>query len=65
MKVPDWFETPLSALKGIAVDAEENIYCGVGYYSGVQVYNSEGDYIRGKFVDSTGGCFKNQKQSER
>jgi hypothetical protein len=58
VEIPDEFELPLGALEGIAVDSEGNIYCGVQYYHRVQVYNSEGHYIRGTFVDSAGGSFR-------
>jgi hypothetical protein len=58
VKTPDGFELPLGDLKGIAVDSDGNIYCGTQYYSRVQVYDSEGHYIRGKFVDSAGGAFR-------
>jgi hypothetical protein len=58
VKVPDWFELPLGDLRGIAVDSDGNIYCGTQYYSRVQVYDSEGNYIRGTFVDCCGGAFR-------
>ena len=58
VKTPDGFELPLGDLKGIAVDSDGNIYCGTQYYSRVQVYDSEGHYIRGTFVDSAGGAFR-------
>ena len=58
VEIPDRFELPLGALEGIAVDSEGNIYCGVGYYSRVQVYDSEGHYIRGIFIDSAWGAFR-------
>ena len=58
VKFPDGFELPLGDLQGIAVDSDGNIYCGVQYYSRVQVYDSEGNYIRGTFIDSAGGAFR-------
>ncbi len=58
VKFPEGFELPLGELKGIAVDSDGNIYCGTWYYSRVQVYDSEGNYIRGTFVDSAGGAFR-------
>ena len=58
VKIPAWFELPFGALGGIAVDSDGNIYCGLQYYSRVQVYDSEGDYIRGIFVDRSGGVFR-------
>ena len=52
------FELPLGDLRGIAVDSEGNIYCGLQFYSRIQVYNSEGKFIYGKFVNSAGGAFR-------
>ena len=54
----DSFEFPLGDLEGIAVDSEGNIYCGVQFYSRVQVYDPEGKFLYGKFIDSAGGSFR-------
>jgi len=54
----DSFELPLGDLKGIAVDSEGNIYCGLQFYSRVQVYDNEGKFIYGKFINSAGGAFR-------
>jgi hypothetical protein len=52
------FELPLGDLEGIAVDSEGNIYCGLQFYSRIQVYDAEGRYIYGKFINSAGGAFR-------
>lgn len=54
----DSFELPLGHLEGIAVDSEGNIYCGLQFYSRIQVYDAEGKFIYGKFIDSAGGVFR-------
>ena len=54
----DSFELPLGHLEGIAVDSEGNIYCGLQFYSRFQVYDAEGKFIYGKFIDSGGGAFR-------
>lgn len=54
----DSFEFPLGDQSGIAVDSEGNIYCGLRFYSRIQVYDAEGNFIYGKFIDSAGGAFR-------
>ena len=54
----DSFELPLGDLEGIAVDSEGNIYCGLRFYSRVQVYDAQGKFIYSKFVNSAGGAFR-------
>ncbi len=54
----DSFELPLGDLEGITVDSEGNIYCGLQFYSRIQVYNAEGKFVYGKFIDSAGGAFR-------
>ena len=54
--IPDSFEMPLGSLSGIAVDSEGKIYCGSQFYSRVQVYDSEGKFLHGIFIN-TGGMF--------
>jgi len=54
----DSFELPLGCLEGIAVDSDGNIYCGLQFYSRIQVYDPEGKFIYGKFVNSAGGAFR-------
>ena len=58
VEIPDEYELPLGDLEGIAVDSEGNIYCGAQFYHRVQVYDSEGHYIRGTFINSSGGAFR-------
>ena len=41
-----------------AVDSEGNIYCGLQFYSRIQKYDPEGNFIYGKFIDSAGGAFR-------
>jgi hypothetical protein len=57
-RIPDSFELPLGDLKGIAVDTQGNVYCGLQFYSRVQLYDAKGRYIYGKFIDSAGGAFR-------
>ena len=52
------FELPLGDLEGIAVDSEGNIYCGAQFYSRIQVYDAEGKFLYGRFIDSNGGAFR-------
>jgi len=62
--IPDSFELPLGLLEGIAVDSDGSIYCGLQFYSRIQMYNSQGKFIYGKFIDSGGRAFRiriNQK----
>lgn len=54
----DLFELPLGYLRGITVDSEGNIYCGLQFYSRIQVYDAEGKFIYGKFIDCAGGAFR-------
>ncbi|MFZ2146514.1 MAG: hypothetical protein WAV28_04770 [Sedimentisphaerales bacterium] len=54
----DSFELPLGDLRGIAVDSQGNIYCGLQFYSRIQVYNAEGKFLYGKFINSAGGTFR-------
>jgi hypothetical protein len=54
----DSFEFPLGDLKGIAVDSEGNVYCGLRFYSRIQVYDTEGNFLYGKFINSSGGTFR-------
>lgn len=51
-------EFPLGELKGIVVDNEGNIYCGLQSYGRIQVYNEKGKFIKGTFIDAQGGDFK-------
>lgn len=51
-------EYPLGVLKSIAVDSSGRIYCGIEAYSRIQVYDKNGRYLKGWFIDSSGGSFK-------
>ena len=57
--IPDSFEMPHGDLKGIAVDSEGEIYCGVQFYNRIEVYNSKGKFLYGKFLgDGIRGPFR-------
>lgn len=43
-------QMPSGELKGITVDRAGNIYCASSFYSNVQVYDENGDFIRALFV---------------
>lgn len=58
LRILDSFEFPLGDLRGIAVDTEGNIYCGLRFYSRIQVYDAKGQFLYGKFIDSSGGAFR-------
>ena len=49
---------PLSDLSGIAIDSSGCIYLAVEGYSRIQVYTSNGDFIRSWHVRSAGGAFR-------
>lgn len=51
------FEFPLSIINSIAVDDEGRIYCGLGFYSRVQVYNQNGKFLMSWHVDAYEGGF--------
>ena len=59
---PEWLsgrvELPLGDLSGIAVDGQGRIYCGSPFYGRVQVYDADGRFLRGWFVDAGGGAFR-------
>ena len=57
-KVLGSFELPLGDLQGIAVDSEGHIYCGLQFFSRVQAYDAEGEFLYGVFIDSSGGAFR-------
>ena len=40
-------EFPIGHCLGFAVDSQGRIYTGSGFYNRVQIYNSEGRYLRG------------------
>jgi hypothetical protein len=41
----------------VVSDKEGRIYVGVGFYNRVQVYDDDGDYLFGFFIDCHGGAF--------
>ena len=57
-RVSSWARFPLGGLETIAVDSHGNLYCGINFYSRIQVYSSEGEFIRGWFLDAGGGVFR-------
>ena len=46
---------PLTNLKGITIDSIGHIYLAIQAYGRIQIYNSEGNFIKGWFVDTEGG----------
>jgi len=48
---------PIANLSGIAIDNEGRTYLAIRAYGRIQVYSSEGDFIKGWFVDTEGGDF--------
>ena len=54
--IPNSFEMPLGDLEEIAVDSDGNIYCSSQFYSRVQVYDTQGKFLHGIFIN-TGGTF--------
>jgi hypothetical protein len=50
-------ELPLGDIKGIVVDNKGHIYLGLGFYGKVQVYDTEGEFIKNWKVDASGGTF--------
>ena len=57
-------ELPLGDLRGIAVDSEGRIYCGLQSYERIQVYDASGSFIRGWFVKANGGSFRIRLNSD-
>lgn len=54
---PSWVEFPLSGAKGIVVLPGEQIACGSRYYSRLQLYEHDGTFIRGWYLDVGQGDF--------
>ncbi len=52
------YEMPLGDLEGIAVDSSGNIYCGAQFYSCIQKYDSEGQFLSCLHVNTGGGAFR-------
>jgi hypothetical protein len=51
-------ELPLGELRSIAVDSHGHIYCGLEFYGRVQVYDRDGHFLRGWFIDGHGKPFR-------
>jgi len=67
---PGWItpetQLPLGDLHCIALDSQGRIYCGLGFYSRVQVYDSQGRFLRGWQVDAGGGMLRmNMTEDDR
>jgi hypothetical protein len=54
---PPKVQFPMGNLNGITVDKKGYIYLGVPGYSRIQQYNSEGDFLKGWFINAGGGVF--------
>ena len=50
-------EVPLGDIKGIVVDNEGHIYIGLGFYGKVQVYDTNGEFIKNWKAGASGGTF--------
>lgn len=50
-------ELPLGDLTGVTVDGNGNVYCGLGFYQRIQVYDSRGRFKYGRGIDAAGGDF--------
>jgi hypothetical protein len=53
--IPQSFEFPLSTVEGIDIDKDGNLFVACAFYSRIQMYNPKGDFVRGWFLDDTGG----------
>lgn len=54
---PEKLELPLGNTDGMAVDGHGHIYLTVPFYQRIQVYDSNGDFLKGLHVDTHGGAF--------
>jgi len=50
-------EVPLGHPSGLVVDEEGNIYIGLAFYGKIQVYNSDGVFLRNWHAGASGGAF--------
>lgn len=59
---PAWISSntqlPLGDLQSVALDSQGRIYCGLGFYSRIQVYDNQGRFLRGWWVDAGGGMLR-------
>jgi len=51
-------ELPYAHLRGIVVDEQNNIYLGVQYFGRIQMYDAQGCFQKGWFIESDGGLFR-------
>ncbi len=51
-------EVPIGHCLGVVVDHQNRIYLGEGFYGKIQVYDSEGNFLKGWPVDAAGGVFR-------
>jgi hypothetical protein len=52
-------EYPLGGLEGIAIDGHNRIYCCLFFYSRIQVYDQQGNFLRGWYIKWAGrGSFR-------
>jgi len=58
--IPSSFEWPVLWPEATAVDSSGNSILGLASSGRVQVYDPEGHFLRGWFVDASGGAFKLQ-----
>jgi hypothetical protein len=56
--LPETLEMPLGYAEGVIKAKTGLIYVGLQSYSRVQVYDSSGKFIKGKFIDGGGGLFR-------
>ncbi len=59
---PAWISSetqlPLGDLESVALDSQGRIYCGLAFYSRIQVYDEQGRFLRGWWVDGGGGMLR-------
>lgn len=53
-------ELPFTSPGCYTVDKEERLYCGLEFYCRIQLYDSEGNFIKGWFLNSGGGRLEMQ-----
>jgi len=54
------FPFPLADAQGVVVDSQGHVFVGIGFFSGVQVYDKRGNFLRRFRVESKGGAFQMQ-----
>jgi hypothetical protein len=53
-----WIKFPLSAPEVVLVDNSGDIYCLSKFYNRLQVYDKNGNFLKGWFIDLPAGSFK-------